>query len=60
MGKQIKAIELVSDVAENICDNFCKYRETCDDNFECEYIRKYNKCPFDELYKEANKWVYQY
>ena len=41
-----KQIELI---AEDICDNNCKYRETCDDNAECEVIRSGRKCPLDQL-----------
>lgn len=41
--KQLEAL------TENICDNFCKYRDTCDDNCECEWIRQGNDCPLDCL-----------
>ena len=41
-----KQIELI---AADICDNYCKYRETCDDNAECEVIRSGRKCPLDYL-----------
>ncbi len=39
----------IETVAENICDNFCKYRDTCDENCECDWIREGNKCPLDAL-----------
>lgn len=39
----------IEEVAGNICDNFCKYQETCDDNCECEWIRSGNDCPLDKL-----------
>ena len=42
--------EQIIEVAENICDNFCKYRETCDENCECEWIRQGNSCPLDKLF----------
>lgn len=40
---------LIEEVAENICDNFCKYRDTADENFECEHIRNGGECPLDKL-----------
>lgn len=40
----------LEDFAEDICDRFCKWRETCDDNCECQWIREGNKCPLDKLY----------
>lgn len=41
--------EIIVSVCEDICDNYCKYRETCDDNAECEPIRNGQKCPLDRL-----------
>lgn len=41
--------EIIEKVAEEICDNFCKYRETCDENCECDIIRQGKKCPLDKL-----------
>lgn len=43
------AIEIITSVAEDICDNFCKYRETSDENCECDHIRDGNQCPLDKL-----------
>lgn len=37
-------------VLEDICDNFCKYRETVDEDCLCDYIRDgSNSCPLDIL-----------
>ena len=47
--KNSNVTSLLEEVAEDICDNFCKYRDTCDDNCECEHIRKGNTCPLDRL-----------
>lgn len=41
--------QLLEEIAEDICDNYCKYRVTCDDNAECEIIRNGQKCPLDRL-----------
>lgn len=42
--------ELIEQVSELICDSFCEYRHTCDDNCECDWIREGHKCPLDHLY----------
>jgi len=34
---------------KDICDNFCKYRETCDEDFECDWVRSGKDCPMDRL-----------
>lgn len=48
MEKSIK--EILVEVSENICDNFCKYRDTSDDDCLCDYIRDgINSCPLDIL-----------
>lgn len=33
MNDNVKKI--IEETCENICDNFCKYRDTCDENCEC-------------------------
>jgi len=43
------ATDIIEEIRENICDNFCEYRDTCDDNCECEWIRQGNDCPLDAL-----------
>lgn len=40
----------IEDFCGEICDNFCKWQETCDENCECQWIREGNKCPLDKLY----------
>lgn len=41
--------QMLQKITENICNNFCKYNETCDENYECEWIRSGNDCPLDRL-----------
>lgn len=41
---------ILESVCEDICDNFCKYRDTCDDNCECQYIRDGHSCPLDKIH----------
>lgn len=43
--------EQLEKTAEKICDEFCIYRCTCDENAECNYIRCGNTCPLDALVK---------
>ena len=49
MNQEKTIPQQLEDLAGNICDNFCKYRDTCDENCECEYIRADNVCPLDIL-----------
>ena len=41
--------QIIEEVCQEICDNYCIYRETCDENAECEPIRNGEKCPLDRL-----------
>lgn len=45
------ATQIIQETAEEICDKFCKYRDTCDENAECDYMRENNgACPLDKLF----------
>lgn len=47
---EVKSVaELIEEVCQDICDNYCIYRDTCDDNAECEPIRNGQECPLDKL-----------
>ena len=39
----------LEDIQGDICDNFCKYRNSCDENNECDWIREGNSCPLDKI-----------
>lgn len=41
--------EIITEVSEDICDNYCKYRDTADDDFICDAIREKGSCPLDRL-----------
>lgn len=41
--------EILREVSENICDNYCKYRETVDEECLCDVIRDGGSCPLDRL-----------
>lgn len=47
LQKTVKMI--IQEVSEDICDNYCKYRETVDDDCLCDAIRNGNSCPLDRL-----------
>lgn len=40
---------LIQEVSEDICDNYCKYRETADENNLCDITRDGSPCPLDRL-----------
>lgn len=41
--------KLIQEVAEDICNNYCKYRDTSDEDSICEPIREGKPCPLDRL-----------
>lgn len=50
MEKPETISQLVERVCGEICDKFCIYKDTPDENGECLYIREGNDCPLDQLY----------
>ena len=40
---------IIQSVSEDICDNYCKFRDTADEDFLCDAIRNGGKCPLDRL-----------
>ena len=40
---------MLQQIVEDICDNYCKYRETCDEDALCDIIRNGEQCPLDKL-----------
>lgn len=48
--EEIKSVsQIIESVKEDICDNYCKYRETADENCLCDAIRDGSPCPLDRL-----------
>lgn len=40
----------IDKVVQEVCDNLCKYCQTIDDDFTCDYMREHGgKCPLDKL-----------
>lgn len=37
----------LQEIAEDICDNYCKYQDTVDEEGICDCIRNGGKCPLD-------------
>ena len=48
--KKKSVTELIEEVCGDICDNYCEYRHTADENAECEILRCGKKCPLDKLF----------
>lgn len=48
--KKVFSMETLEEITGDICDNFCKYRDTVDENCECEWIRQGKSCPLDRIY----------
>lgn len=46
---QKSVMRIISQVCEDICDNYCKYRETSDEDSLCDVIRNGDPCPLDRL-----------
>lgn len=46
----IKSIrQILQEVSEDICNNYCKYRDTSDEECLCELIRDGGTCPLDRI-----------
>lgn len=43
-------IKIIEEVCEDICDNYCKYRDTADEDCVCDAMRNGGKCPLDRLF----------
>lgn len=41
--------KIIQEVSEDICDNYCKYRETADEDNLCDPLRNGRSCPLDRL-----------
>lgn len=48
--KEMNELKIMrQEVFEKVCDQLCKYRDTCDEDIECDYIREHGNCPLDRL-----------
>lgn len=48
--KRSEVIENIREVCEDICDNYCKYRDTVDEDGICDGMRDGRTCPLDRLF----------
>lgn len=47
----IKDLQLfLEEICGIICDDFCKYRDSADEECLCDYIRDGKECPLDRLH----------
>lgn len=46
-GKSIT--EILKEVCEDICNNYCKHRDTADEEYLCNILRDGGSCPLDRL-----------
>ena len=53
MSKSV--IEIIEEVCEIVCDELCKYRDSTDENCECDYIKKNGTCPLSKLYQAGEQ-----
>ncbi len=40
---------MLQEISEDICNNYCKYRDTADEDNLCALIRDGRLCPLDRL-----------
>ncbi|MDE5698138.1 MAG: hypothetical protein K2I96_12140 [Lachnospiraceae bacterium] len=41
--------QMLQEIADDICNNYCKYRDTGDEERLCDLIRDGGDCPLDRL-----------
>lgn len=41
--------QILQEITDDICNNYCKYRDTGDEECLCDLIRDGGKCPLDRL-----------
>lgn len=50
MEERKKSIaEQLEEIQSLICDRFCKYGDTTDDDYQCDWLKAGNSCPLDRL-----------
>lgn len=48
--KDKSVTKIIQEVCEDICDNYCKYRDTVDEDQNCVIMKEKGACPLDVLY----------
>lgn len=47
-NEELSVSRILQEVCEDICDNYCKYRDTADEDCNCEITRN-GSCPLFRL-----------
>lgn len=47
--ESVSVAVILQTLVEDICDNYCKYRKTADENCDCDITRNGGSCPLDIL-----------
>ncbi len=42
--------DIIESVCEDICDNYCRYGGTVDEECECDITRDGGECPLERLF----------
>lgn len=42
-------IQMLQEIANDMCDNYCKYQNTTDEDGLCDCVRNGGKCPLDMI-----------
>ena len=50
MDERKSVTEIIEEVCGDICDHYCKYGDTVDEDGECEVGRSGEECPLTRLY----------
>lgn len=49
MEQNKNVAKIIKEVCQIVCDDLCKYAETTDDDYVCDYQREHGECPLDRL-----------
>lgn len=41
--------QIIEEVQDDVCNNFCKYASALDEEYLCEYVRDGKSCPLHRL-----------
>ena len=45
-------IKIIEQVCDDICDNYCMYKDTVDEECLCDVTRNGGRCPLDRLIQD--------
>lgn len=47
--KEKSVIQMLQEISEDICNNYCRYRNPANEDCLCDVIRDGEECPLDKL-----------